>query len=292
MDQGRLPPREPGELEISAPVSVPHAPLPARTRVLLAAVALLAAASLLAITIPAAERGLAAQRAQATQTAAGIHQVRAIHATETTYVRRAIATQTAVAQATVNARTTFAAFATVGAAGITAYRAAVPCCPLGDPYWQTQNFDPANPNFICSADGLQILTGSRPHYGVVFCGECLLATKHETQIHIFDIQSNVAIVDFNDGVVILRQHMDGSWEISGLRGQLASGAHALPSEFTLRIRYDGSQVTVAVNGVIYATLPVAMSAATVGGVIIDFTSRDSGQPSAIRVKDFSFTALP
>jgi hypothetical protein len=286
MDQGRLPPREPGELEISAPVSVPHAPLPARTRALLVAVALLAVASLLAITIPAAERGLAAQRAQATQTAAIVQQAHAALTTETAYVRRAIATQTAAAQATASAE------ATIAAASTTAYVAAVPGCPLGDPLWQTLNFDPANPNFICSADGLRILTGARPHFGVAFCGGCPLATRNDVQIHVLDIQPNVANVQFSDGVFMLSQNMDGSWQFYGPHGQIASGAHALPGEFTLRIRYDGAQVTVAVNDVTYATLPLALSASAVGGVSIDFSSRDYSQPSAISVKDFTYTPLP
>ncbi|HEY7984017.1 MAG TPA: hypothetical protein VID73_07615 [Ktedonobacterales bacterium] len=286
MDHGRLPPREPGELEISAPVRVPHAPLPARTRLLLAAVALLLVASLLGVTVPAAQRGLAAARAQATQTAATIHQVRAAQATETTFVRHAIAAQTAAAQATAGAA------ATIAAASTTAYRAAVPGCPLGDPLWQTQNFDPVNPNFVCSADGLQILTGARPHFGVIFCAGCSLATRHDTQIHIFDIQPNVATVDFNDGVVMLTQHMDGSWELYGPHGPIASGTYSLPGEFTVRIRYDGSHVTVTVNDVIYAALPLDFNAASVAGTTIDFVSRDYTQPSAISVRDFAFTPLP
>ncbi|HEV2237124.1 MAG TPA: hypothetical protein VGR57_10730, partial [Ktedonobacterales bacterium] len=94
MDDGRLPPREPGQLEISAPVSLSHAPPPARTRVLLAAVALLVVAAILAVSIPAAGRGLAAARAQATATAAPVQRVHAAYATETTFVQHAIATQT------------------------------------------------------------------------------------------------------------------------------------------------------------------------------------------------------
>jgi hypothetical protein len=285
MEYGRVPPREPGELEISAPISVPHAPLKTRTRMLLAAVALLAVLTILAVTIPAAQRGLAAQRAQATQTAATTRQVGAARATETAYVRRAIATQTAAAQATASAA------ATIAAASTTAYSAAVPGCPLGDPLWQTQNFDPANPNFVCAADGLQILTGSRPHFGIHFCLGCLLATRHETRIHFYDIQPNVANVTFNDGVVNFTQRMDGAWQLWGPRGQIAGGTHSLPSEFTVRIRYDGSQVTVAVNDVTYAMLPLTFSGPSVG-VSIDVTSRDYAQPSALRVKDFAFTPLP
>jgi hypothetical protein len=287
MGQGQLPPRDAGELEISAPVGVPHAPMKRRTRVLLAAVGLLTVASILGVTLPAAQRGLAAQRAQATQTAAAMRQASAARATETTYVRRAIAAQTAAAHATASAA------ATIAAASTTAYRAAVPGCPLGDPVWQTSNFDPLNPNYVCAADGLQILTGALPHFGVTFCAECQLMAHQDTQIHVFDISPNVAYVQFLDRVVMLMLHMDGSWQLYGLQEQIASGTRSLSSEFTARIRNDGSQVTVWVNSVIYVALPLPASAGGgIGGIGIDFTSREYAQPSAIKVKDFAFTPLP
>jgi hypothetical protein len=287
MGQGDLPPREPGELEISAPVSVPHAPLQARTRVLLAVAALLAVASILGVTIPAAQRGLAAQRAQATQTAAAVRQVRAAYATETAYVRRAIASQTEVAQATAGAA------ATIAAASTTAYSATVPGCPLGDPLWQTSNFDPANPNYVCAPDGLQIQTGTRPHFGITFCAECQLTAHHDTQIHIFDISPNVGYLIFNDGLVLLYLHVDGTWQIYGQKGIVAIGTHPLPSEFTMRIRADGTQVTVWVNSALYANLPLTNDSSTMtASISLDIVARDPSQQASIRAKDFAFTPLP
>ncbi|HEV2238454.1 MAG TPA: hypothetical protein VGR57_17485, partial [Ktedonobacterales bacterium] len=238
----------------------------------------------------AAGRGLAAARAQATATAATAQRVHAAYATETTFVQQAIATQTAAAQATANAHATFAAVAT--ALATTAYSAAIPGCPLGDPLWQTQNFDPANPNFVCTADGLQISTGARPHFGVMFGGGIRLAQNHDTQIHVFDIQPNVAEVYFSDGMVALAQHMDGSWQIFGPQGPLPSGTYSLPKEFTMRIRFDGSQATIWVNGITYATVTSDITGFASSGVSIEVLSRDYNQPSAIKVKDFAFTPLP
>jgi hypothetical protein len=275
MDQRHLPPREPGELEISAPVSVPGPPMGARTRMLLVAVALLALASLLTVALGVARRGLAAQRAQATQTAAVVRQVRAARATET-----------AVAQSAATL------LATHVAASNSAYSVAVPGCPLGEPVWQLSNFDPAHPNFICGADSLQILTAARSNFGVYFCVGCSLSQKHDTQIHVFDIQPNVAEVDFSDGPVMLAQHMDGSWQLFGQHGLLAGGTQALPRDLILRMRSDGSQVTVWVNGVTYATVATDLTLPVITAVYFNITSRDFSQPSALRVKDFSFTPLP
>lgn len=83
-----------------------------------------------------------------------------------------------------------------------------------------------------------------------------------------------------------------TWQVNGPYGRIARGTYPVPSDLTLRIRYDGSQVTVSVNGVTYATLPFTLNAPSLGGISIEFGSRDYTQPSAIRVKDFSFTALP
>jgi hypothetical protein len=290
MDQRHLPPREPGELEISAPVSIAGAPLQPRTRVLLAAVALLVVASILMAGLRAVQRGLAAQHAQATQTAVVVQTAQAARASETATARSAATMVAAQAQQVASAHATFAAVR--GTISTSAYSVAVPGCPVGDPLWQTSNFDPAYPNFICSADSLQILSGARPHWGITFCTGCPLPPKHDTQIHIFDIQPNVAEVDFSDGPIMLAQHMDGSWAIYGPpNGLLASGTQAPPSDLILRIRSDGSQMTVSVNGVTYATL-ARVTDASFTGIDLSLTSRDFSQPSAIRVNEKSFTPLP
>ncbi|HEV2237566.1 MAG TPA: hypothetical protein VGR57_12960, partial [Ktedonobacterales bacterium] len=281
---------------------VPKLPRPSpRMRVLIMAVLLLVALVALAVSAPYAAGAIAANNEQATTTVDAAHshatQVAAVpthHYYQTQIALGPSITQTAVVQLTAAAESTFQAFLAQP------YVAAVPGCFTAssgiDPNaeWYSSNSS-AGQSYICNADNVQLVAqpASQGGYaGMNYVGPYQqLALKHDTQIDVYDLLPNVANVNFSDSVVTLLLAQDGSWQMySPNNGNLlASGFRALPSAFTVRLRYDGNQESAWVNGVNYATVTIGTGYKYIASVSLAINSIDGSKTAAIRAKNFKFT---